>query len=438
MGLQTVKETNYGAVLQNVLAKSTEPAWLKMLRENAIDQFAEIGFPAVVNEEWKYTNVAPFLAEEFEIAGTSKTLTQEVFASFVLPETANSRLVYVDGKFSPELSNVSAVTNGASVLTLTEAIKDPTLAEIVKTHLARLVDYRVNGFAALNAAMWHDGAFIFIPKETKIDAPVELIFIATTENTASFPRVLVCAERGAEAALVEAYFRTDETQYFTDAVVEIVLADEAKLTHTRIQRESHAALHIGATRASLARGSVYNTTNITLGAALSRHDVGVKFNAEGAECFVDGLYLVGETQHADTHSVIDHAVPNCVSHQTYKGILDGKSRAVFNGKIFVRENASGTNGYQSNKNLLLSNDARVDTKPQLEIFNDDVKCSHGATVGQLEDEEVFYLLSRGLSPDLARNLLTYGFAEEVINKIEIESIRKQLDAAVLNRLDAKF
>ncbi len=267
----------------------------------------------------------------------------------------------------------------------------------------------------------------------RIETPIHVAFAADGEM-ASFPRILVVAERGAEATLIESYLRTDETKYFTNSVVEIVLADDAKIKHTRVQRESHAAFHITTTAASLNRASVYDSTNITLGARLSRHDINVKFNAEGAECFVDGLYLVSEEQHTDTHSVIDHAVPNCISHQTYKGIVDERARAVFNGKVFVRENASGTDAQQSNKNLLLSNDARVDTKPQLEIFNDDVKCAHGATVGQLEEEELFYLLSRGLNEDLARNLLTYGFAEEIINKIEIESIKKQLDEAVLNRL----
>ncbi len=438
MTQQTAKETNYGTALRSALAKSNEPAWLKMLRENSIDLFSEKGFPATTHEDWKYTNVAPFLHDEFEIAATGETVNEQEFASFVLPETVGSRLVFVNGKYHAELSNVSAIKDGASVLTLAAAARDAKFAEIVKTHLARLVNYDVNGFTALNSAMWHDGAFIFVPKDTKIETPIELLFIGTADDTASFPRVLVLAERGAEASLIENYVRTGEAKYFTNAVVEIVLADEARLTHTRVQRESHRALHIGATRASLARGSSYDSTNITLGAALSRHDVAVKFNAEGAECFVDGLYLVSESQHTDTHSVIDHAVPNCVSHQTYKGVLNDQSRAVFNGKVFVREHASGTDAQQSNKNLLLSNDARVDTKPQLEIFNDDVKCAHGATVGQLEDEEVFYLLSRGIAPALARNLLTYGFAEQIINKIAIETIKAQLDKAVLNRLDARF
>ena len=205
-----------------------------------------------------------------------------------------------------------------------------------------------------------------------------------------------------------------------------------------MQRESADAFQYGVTETSLGRDSRYDLTSINLGGAISRHDIDVKFTAEGGEAWVDGLYMLSGSQHSDTHSVIDHTVPNCTSHQTYKGVLNDKSRGVFNGKVMVRENAHGTDAQQSNKNLLLSNDARVDTKPQLEIFNDDVKCAHGATVGQLEEEELFYLLTRGLPDGLARNLLTYGFAEAIIRKIGIESIRSDLDAAVLNRLNSKL
>jgi Fe-S cluster assembly protein SufD len=368
----------------------------------------------------------------------SAVVDGEKLAPFVVNEAGKSVFAFVNGKISDELTDLSAISMGAVVMNLAEALKSERFSEIIKGYLARRVDYNANGFTALNTALWQDGAFIFVPKDTKVEAPIQLLFVASAAGNASFPRVLVVVERGAEAVLIESYVRADETQYLTNAVVEIVLADEARLKHYRVQRESHAAFHVGTTQISLQRASFYDSTNINLGASLSRHDVGVSFNQQGAECFVDGLYMVGDTQHTDTHSTIEHRVPRCVSHQTYKGVLSGKSRAVFNGKVFVHEGASGTDGYQQNKNLLLSNDARVDTKPQLEIFNDDVKCSHGATVGQLEDEELFYLLTRGLNETLARNLLTYGFAEEIINKIEIESIKKQLDQSVLSRLDAKI
>ncbi len=432
---KAVKETNYGAAFRESLARE-ENAWLKYLRENAFEFFTENGFPTVQNEEWKYTNVAPIGKENFEIASDKAIDAEKISRLFSKTESEN-RVVFVNNKLNQEMTNLSNLPEGARILNLNEAIQDETFSPIVRKNLGKSVDAEANGFTALNTAFIEEGVFIFVPKNTKIELPIHLIFI-TDENRASFPRVLLVAERGSEAMLIESYLRVAETKYLTDSVVEIVLEDDARLKHLRVQRESHNAFHVGTTAANLNRASVYDSTNITLGARLSRHDVRVKFNAEGAECFVDGLYMIAEEQHADTHSVIDHALPNCLSHQTYKGIVDGRARAVFNGKVFVRENASGTDAQQSNKNLLLSNDARVDTKPQLEIFNDDVKCAHGATVGQLEEEELFYLLSRGLNEQLARNLLTYGFAEEIINKIEIESIKKQLDEAVLNRLNANL
>ena len=412
-------------------------AWLQMLRENAIDHYSAVGFPTVKNEDWKYTNVAAIAEKSFDLVSANEAFETEKLQPFFYDEARSSQLVFINGKLDSESSAIADLPPGVLIKSLAEAFGDETVCDLIKEHLARLVNYNSNGFTALNTAFLNDGAFVFVPKNTKIEAPIHLLFAATAESAAAFPRVLVILEQGAEATLVETYARTKEVEYLTNSVVEIVLADDARLTHYRVQRESHAAYHIGTTGVNLER-SFYDSTNITLGAALSRHDVNVKFNSEGGEAFVDGLYLVSDTQHADTHSTIDHAVPNCASHQTYKGILDGKSRAVFNGKVFVRDGARGTDAQQSNKNLLLSNDARVDTKPQLEIFNDDVKCAHGATVGQLEDEEVFYLLSRGLSPELTRNLLTYGFAEGIVNKIEIESIKKQLDAAVLKRLEANF
>jgi Fe-S cluster assembly protein SufD len=431
----TVKETNYRADFREVLAREQND-WLKNLRENAFKIFTDKGFPTLKDEEWKYTNLSELVREEFKTSENAQVDAEKIGALFSNTESEN-RVVFVNGIFNADLTNLSALPENARVLPLNKAIEDEKFGAIVKENLGKFVGAETNGFTALNAAFLNEGVFVFVPKNTKIETPIHLAFVADGE-TASFPHVLLIAERDSEATLIESYLRTRETRYFTDSVVEIVLADDAKLKHLRVQRESHAAFHVGTTAVSLSRASFYDSTNITLGAKLSRHDINVKFNAESAECFVDGLYLVSETQHTDTHSVIDHKVPNCVSHQNYKGIVDEKARAVFNGKVFVRENASGTNAVQSNKNLLLSNDARVDTKPQLEIFNDDVKCAHGATVGQLEEEELFYLLSRGLNESLARNLLTYGFAEEIINKIEIESIKKQLDEAVLNRLHANL
>lgn len=429
-----VKETNYAAAFRESLALE-KIDWLREWREQAFAYFTENGFPNVQNEEWKYTNVTLAAQENFD-AKTGSDFTGEQTAPFIFDESRNSVLVFTNGGFNENLSNIDAIKD-ARVLSFADAANDEKYAEIFKSKLGSLVDSEKNGFTALNAAFIGKGIFLHLPKETKTDAPIQILFL-TGEGKAAFPRVLIVAEKFSEATIIETYARSEESKYLTNSVVEISVAEEAKIKHFRVQRESHRAFHVSNTAAEVERGSVYDTTAITLGARLSRHDVSLKFNAEGGEAFVDGLYFLGGEQHHDTHSTIKHDVPNCTSHQTYKGILNDKSRGVFNGKVFVAVGASGTDGYQSNKNLLLSNDARVDTKPQLEIFNDDVKCSHGATVGQLEEEELFYLLSRGLSETLAKNLLTYGFAEEIVNKIEIESIKRQLDEAVLNRLNANL
>jgi len=387
MTTELAKETIYTKDFRQRAENSSEPEWLRSLRAEAFRFFTENGFPTPRNEEWKYTNVAGISNFEFEIRGNA-TVKERSF----------------DAEDTLARARVSAF------------------------------DFRRNGFTALNLA-FADVVLLRIPKETSYETPFEFNFSAE-ENSAKFPHVIVVAEAGSKATIIESYESGGAS--FTNSAIQIFVEDNASLTHYRVQKESPEAFHIGTTEVMLKRGSFYNSTNINLGAKLSRHDAHLKFTAEGGEAFVDGLYLIGGDQHADTHSVIDHKMPNCTSHQTYKGIVDGKARAVFNGKVFVRENAHGTDAQQSNKNLLLSNDARVDTKPQLEIYNDDVKCSHGATVGQLEEEELFYLLSRGLNDSLARNLLTYGFAEEIVNKIGIESIKKQLDEAVLNRLNAKL
>lgn len=378
--MSAVMETTYGDAFKRLVSSSDEPADLRRLREGAFASFTDIGFPAVQSEDWKYTNVAPIANVQWKIG---------------------------DDRRAPADLDIE---------------------------LLRRFNFERNGFAALNLA-FGDFATLRIKKETSVDQPIEFTF-AAKDGEASFPHLLVIAEAGSKATIVESYASPESG--FTNSAIQIVVEDNANLTHYRVQKESRDAFHYGVTEVSVGRGSVYNSTNINLGSGLSRHDIELKFTAEGSEAWVDGLYMINGSQHSDTHSVIDHTVPNCTSHQNYKGVLNDKSRAVFNGKVFVRENAHGTDAQQSNKNLLLSNDARVDTKPQLEIFNDDVKCSHGATVGQLEEEELFYLLTRGLPETLARNLLTYGFAEEIINKIGIESIKAELDSAVLNRLGAEI
>jgi Fe-S cluster assembly protein SufD len=384
MTAELAKETNFGAAFR-ALIEGEQNAELRSLREKAFAYFEATGFPTPRNEDWKYTNVSSVVSDKWVVD-------------------------------SGEITD-----NG-------RGMTDNDLAVLARFGADR------NGFAALNFA-FADVRVVRIAKNTSVAETIEFSFEGEN-GKASFPHIVVIAEAGSKATIVEAH--ASNAKSFTNAAIQIIVEDNANVTHYRVQKDSPEAFNYGVTEVTLGRGSAYNSTNVNIGGGLSRHDIDVKFTAEGGEAWVDGLYMLNGSQHHDTHSIIDHTVPNCTSHQTYKGVLNDKSRAVFNGKVFVRENAHGTDAQQSNKNLLLSNDARVDTKPQLEIFNDDVKCSHGATVGQLEEEELFYLLTRGLPELLARNLLTYGFVEQIINKIGIETIKSDLDAAVLNRLNVKL
>ena len=421
-------------------APEGEPSWLARMREGAFERFEELGFPTTDEEDWKYTNVSGLARSTFRLANeeASKGLDASAVAPFVYEEARRSCLVFVNGEYRSDLSSLEAIPKG--VVSDIASAHAGEHGEIVRSNLGRLFSKGDDAFAALNTAFLRGGAFIHLPAGLSVDAPVQLLFLSVSSDaeSASFPRVLIVAERDSRLDLIESYAATDESVYFTNAVVEICVGEGARVTHCKVQDESERAFHVAATRAEVGRSGAYEATTVTLGSQLSRHGIEVLLGSEGAQCRVDGLYIVGEGQHADTHSLIDHLKPHGTSRQNYKGILDGKSRAVFNGRVFVHDGAYQTDAVQSNKNLLLSTDARIDTKPQLEIYNDDVKCAHGATVGQLEEEELFYLRSRGLHTDLARNLLTYGFAEEIVEKIRYDSIRAQLDRAILNRLHARL
>ena len=403
--------------------------WLELVRNSGMDRFEQLGFPSVREEDWKYTNLGALAKENF-VPAIQDSVVRDV-SQFAYPETEGAHLVVVNGFLREDLSQTSGLGDAVAV-DLFSAAADARYNKIIRKYLARNAGYHNNGLTALNTAFLQSGVFLWIPKNVKVERPLQITFVADGEQSASFPRVLVVAEENSSATLIESF--VGEGRYFTNAIVEVVVKDGAQFEHYRLQRESKDAFHASTSSVELGRASRYYTTSINLGAQLSRHDVSVVMDHEGAETSVDGLYMVGSDQHTDTHSVIDHKQPHCNSHQLYKGILDGNGRAVFNGKIYVREGAQKTDAMQTNKNLLLSNKARIDTKPQLEIFADDVKCAHGAAVGQIDPEELFYLAARGITPELGRNLLTYGFAEEVIAKIKVESIRNELDETVLRQL----
>jgi len=420
-------ENSYQAAFRSVRPTA---AWLDLVRNSAIDRFEQLGFPSVKEEDWKYTNLATLAKEEFVPVIVESTDAREVEG---YPETAETHLVVVDGFLREDLSAKTGLGDVVAI-DLFSAVEDARYNKIVRKYLARNAGYHNNALTALNTAFIQSGVFLWVPKNVKLERPLQITFVADADNGANFPRLLVVAEENSSATLIESFVSSHSGKYFTNAIAEIVVKDGAQLEHYRVQRESNNSYHVSTTSAELGRSSRYDTTSINLGAQLSRHDVSVVMDHEGAETAVDGLYMVASDQHSDTHSVIDHKQPHCTSHQLYKGILDGNGRAVFNGKVFVREGAQKTDAQQTNKNLLLSDKARVDTKPQLEIYADDVKCAHGAAIGQIDPEELFYLEARGIGPELGRSLLTYGFAEEVIGKIKIDSIRAQLDEFVLRQL----
>jgi Fe-S cluster assembly protein SufD len=441
---QVIKEKDKAFSAYKLLAQAREgrdPVWLANLREKAGEAFESLDFPTTRDEEWKYTNVAQALKVPYreslspggpESNGLNRLAARDV-EPFTFAESRESQLVFVNGTFSRELSKLGAASKGCVAGNLAEIPSEH--ANVARDHLAAYADYRDASFTALNTASVGDGAFVYVPDGKAIETPIHLLFISTAEEpVASHPRVLIVAGAGAVATIIESYVSLGEGVYFTNAVTEVVAKEGAVVTHYRLQEESRRAFHVATTQVYQERASNYASYAISLGAEIARHDLNVALTDENIETTIDGLYVVTGRQHTDSHTSIDHQKPHSVSNQLYKGILDGSARAVFNGKVFVREGALLTDARQLNKNLLLSSEAHVDTKPQLEIFADDVKCAHGATVGQLEDEELFYLAARGITPERARALLTYGFAEDVIGRIKLKSAREHLERVVLDKL----
>lgn len=402
-------------------------AWLNRLRADAVDRVGALTVPTTRDEEWRFTDISPLTKIPFQPVRGAVRLEPADIKRFEVPEAA-ARLVFVDGVYAPRLSfnQAGVVVDNLATGALKHGAK-------IEPHLGHHAEFHANAFAALNTAFLHDGALIVVPRNAAVAAPLHLLFVATQKETASYPRCLVIAESGSAVTIVEDFVALQDAPYFTNSVCEIALADDAHLNHVRVQRDSGAAFHIANCAVALGHASRYRSVSVTLGARISRYNLNVLQTAEGAECTIDGLALIAGQQLADTHTLIDHAQPHGVSRQLHKCIVDGAAHAVFNGKIVVRPGAQRTDSAQSSRNLLLTGKARVDTKPQLEIFADDVKCAHGATVGQLDAEEVFYLRSRGLSDAAARNLLTYAFGAEVIDRIPVATLKRSLEQKVLEQ-----
>jgi Fe-S cluster assembly protein SufD len=384
----TAVEEQTGTWLESFTKQQPAAPGLRQLREAAFARFAELGFPTTHDEDWRFTNVAPIARTAFRVAAADPFLS---------------------------------VPNGVQELSPSEAVSD------LARHAAGL-----NAFVALNTAFLDKVTVLRIPRGAVIDQPIDIVYDVPDQSVAVavHPRTLILAGAHAQCTIVETY--KGQGQYLTNAVTEIVAAEGAVVDHYKIQQESRAAFHVATLAATLGRSANFTTTSISLGGALVRNDVNAVLS-EGTEATLNGLYLVNGSQHVDNHTVIDHAKPHGTSHELYKGILDGKASAVFNGRILVRKDAQKTDSKQTNKNLVLSDEAVIDTKPELQIFADDVRCTHGATIGQLDAESLFYLQSRGIGKEDARNLLTYAFAQDIVDRIKVKSLRDSLERSLFDK-----
>ena len=431
----TSKETFLSAFAELERHGLAGPAWLRGRRRAAIARFAERGLPTPRDEDWKYTPLAPVTATAFDLSlgDDGAAPSEEAIAPFCVGAPSWSRLVFVNGRFSAKLSALRPLPGSVRIGSLGEALI--TDAEVLRTHLDA-ADEPLDAFTALNAAFWQDGAFVEVPDGVAVEGPIHLLFVAATPGRVrvEHPRSLIVLGRESRASVVESYVALGQDAYLTNAVTEVVLGHSARLDHQKVQLESGRAFHVGRTRVSQARDSRFASCSVAFGGRLARNEVHASLDAEGADCRLSGLYVVGGRQHVDTHTVVDHVAPRATSRQLYKGILDGRSRGVFDGRIVVRPGANGTDAHQTNKNLLLSDEVEVDSKPQLEIFADDVKCSHGAADGQPPTEAIFYLKSRGLDEAAARALLTYGFANEVLERISVAEVQTWLGRVLTERL----
>ena len=406
------------------------PAWLRDLRAAAIERFAALGFPTTRQEEWRFTSVAPI------VEGSFGTATGEWGPGALAGVTgAGPRLVFVNGRYVAEFSSRAGLPPGVRMESLAAALEGDGAA-LVERHLARHARYADSPFGALNTAFLRDGAFIHVPADVDLDEPLRLLFVSVpgARPTVSHPRNLVIVERRARAAVSESYAAFQDGSYWTNAVTEVVVGDGAHLELARDQAEAASAFHVATTHSVQGRDSVLRLHPMVFGAALTRHDITTVLDGPGAELILNGLYLLGGRQHADHHTVIDHASPDCQSHEYFNGVLDGAAHGVFSGRIIVRPGAQRTDSKQTNHNLVLSEEARADSQPQLEIYADDVKCTHGATLGPLDAKELFYLQSRGLSRAEARGLLTYGFGAEILGRMRHAGLREELDRRVRARL----
>jgi Fe-S cluster assembly protein SufD len=434
-----MKETDsYLDAFERFEGQAPQPAWLRPLRQAGITSFKQQGFPTLQQEDWRFTNVAPIarlrLKPVFQPPVGSEA--SETLAGAPFKELAGSRLVFVDGHYSARFSSPGRLPAGVKALNLVTALTADS--DFLEKYLGRYAGTQGNAFAALNQACFLDGALIYVPRGVSVPAPIQLLFVSSCSQAgaAIHPRNLVIAEADSQVTVIETYVSAGKAACLTNAVTELVAEDNAGVEFLKFQDEGVDSFHVATIQGQFGRASNVNVHSFALGARLSRNNIRARLAGEGLECILNGLYLTKDDQLADHHMIVEHAEPQCASHEYFNGILDDRSKGVFHGRIYVHQIAQKTDAKQTNRNLLLSDDATVNTKPQLEIYADDVKCTHGATVGQLNEEAVFYLRSRGLDTDTARRMLVHAFAGEIIERVRWEPAREELDKIVWDRLEA--
>jgi Fe-S cluster assembly protein SufD len=406
---------------------ATSP-WLDELRTAAVARFNHVGYPSPDQEKWRHTRVDGIAGTRFAPAAPVHDAEAiESATAFSFGAEALVELIFINGHYTPQLSRLAQLPRGAVVQTLAEALSIGTPE--VQENLSRFADIQANPFVALNTGSFRDGVFIHLPPGAALDGPIHLLFVsvASHEPAVTHPRVLVVADENVQATIVETYAGTGAGKYFTNAVTEFSIAADSRIDHCKLQQESLSAFHIASMNVNLAANARFVSHSTTIGGLLTRNDLAVTLAGEFADATINGLVLMDGHRHCDNHTLLDHAAANCPSHELYKHVLAGNSRAVFKGKILVRKDSQKTDSKQTSKTLLLSDDARMNSMPALEIYADDVKCTHGSTTGPVDEEQVFYLRSRGVSHEAARHLLTYAFAADVTRRIKVEPVRARIE-----------
>ncbi|MEE9251728.1 MAG: Fe-S cluster assembly protein SufD [Thermodesulfobacteriota bacterium] len=405
--------------------------WLSPLRKEAISKFKELGFPTTRHEEWKFTNVAPITKTSFRLTERATALPAgEELEKFTIPELDVFRLVFIDGHFTPELSSIRELPEGVKIKSLRDALSQER--ELLEPHLSRYVDLSDDAFSSLNTAFMQDGVFVYVPENTVLPEPVHVLYVSTgpTSPTITHPRNLIVAGKSSEATVIEDYVSLGEGVNFSNVVTELVAGENSHINHYKIERENRKAFNVSTLRIEQLRNSSVSTHAVLIGGALVRNNIHPVLDGEGGSCLINGLFMATGSQHMDNHMLVEHVSPHCDSRQFYYGILDGRSKGVFSGRIVVHKDAQKTDAKQTNRNLLLSEEASIDTKPQLVIHADDVKCTHGATIGQMDESALFYMRSRAIPLDKAKAILLLAFAGESLKRIDLEPLRVYLEGVV--------